>query len=85
MNYWNREAQRVIRATLARAGVSRKRLVRRLAEIGVETTEAAIANRVYRGTASLAFMLQVAAALGIERIEIGPVSAPVSRSGAGGG
>jgi len=50
------------------------RLVRRLAEIGVETTEAAIANRVYRGTASLAFMLQVAAALGLERIEIAPVS-----------
>ena len=70
MNCWNREAQQLLRALLARRGVSRKRLVVRLAEIGVTTTEAAIANRIYRGTPSLAFTLQVAAALDIEAIEV---------------
>lgn len=75
MNYWNREAQRVFRSSLVRAGITRKRLVERLSEIGVETTEAAIANRIYRGTLSLAFVLQVAAALRLERLELGGATA----------
>jgi hypothetical protein len=79
MNYWKLEAQRVLRTMLARAGTSRKRLVRQLAEIGVETTEAAIANRIYRGTPSLAFVLQVAAALGLERLELG-IRPPLTNS-----
>jgi len=71
MNYWNREAQRVFRTFLSSSGVRRKRLVQRLADIGVETTEAAIANRIHRGTPTLAFVLQVATALGLDRIEVG--------------
>lgn len=69
MDYWNREAKCVLLALLARTGVTRKRLVTRLGEIGVVVTEAAIANRVYRGTISFAFVLQVAAALNIDSIE----------------
>lgn len=66
----------MFRATLARKGVSRKQLVRLLAQIDVKVTEAAIANRVHRGTISLAFLLQVAAALGLERIELGGNAEP---------
>jgi len=72
MNYWNREAQRCIRVMLARGGVNRKTLVAKLADIGVKTTEAAIANRIYRGTPTLAFALQIAAALDIDRLELLP-------------
>lgn len=75
MNHWNREAQRVFRSLLARAGISRKCLVERLLEVGVVTTEAAIANRIYRGTLSFAFVLQVASALGLDRLELGKVIA----------
>jgi chemotaxis regulatin CheY-phosphate phosphatase CheZ len=70
MDYWNREAQRVLRTMLVRAGVRRKRLRQGLRDIGVDTTEAAIANRIYRGTLSLAFVLQVAAVLGLERLDL---------------
>lgn len=71
MNCWNREAQRHFRAILARSGVSHKRLVLRLAEIGVHTTVAAIANRIHRGTLSFAFILQVARALHLDHLELG--------------
>ena len=72
MNYWNKEAQRVLRTMLVKGGVRRKKLVQRLGAVGVATTEAAIANRIYRGTPSLAFVLQVAAAIGVEHLELGP-------------
>lgn len=70
MNHWNREAQRLLRGLLARRGVRRKTLVRELARVGVMTTEAAIANRLYRGTPSFAFVLQIAAALNATRVEL---------------
>lgn len=70
MNYWNEEAQRVLRVMLVGAGVRRKQLVRQLAAIGVQTSEAAIANRIYRGTPSFAFVLQVARALGLPHLEL---------------
>jgi len=77
MNYWNREAQRCIRVMLARGGVTRRKaLVAKLASIGVNTTEAAIANRIYRGTPTLAFALQVATALGLDSLELSSTGSP---------
>lgn len=76
MNYWNSEAQRLVRTMLFRAGVRRKQLVWELAQIGVHTTETAIANRIHRGTLSLAFVLQVARALGINVLELSSERGP---------
>ncbi len=70
MDYWNSEAQRLVRTMLFRAGVRRKQLVWALGQIGVHTTETAIANRIHRGTLSLVFVLQVARALGINELEL---------------
>lgn len=70
VSHWQDEARRLSRAMLSRSGVSYKRLALRLERIGVKTTAAAIANRVHRGSLSLAFILQCAAVLGIDELDL---------------
>lgn len=65
---WEAEAKRVLKAELARHGVSYKVLAVRLQSMGVADNEKAIANRISRGKFSFAFFLQCMAALGTREV-----------------
>ncbi|KAK43914.1 MULTISPECIES: DUF6471 domain-containing protein [Burkholderiaceae] len=64
MTDWYQMAGNVLRAELARQGVSYRQLARMLTDIGVDETERAIANKLSRGSFSFAFFLQCMRALG---------------------
>ncbi|WP_321954128.1 DUF6471 domain-containing protein [Paraburkholderia bannensis] len=61
---WYKVARNVLRAELARHGVSYRQLAVLLAGIGVAETERSIANKLSRGSFSFAFYLQCMRALG---------------------
>lgn len=67
---WEAEAKRILKAELARAGVSYKVLVARLEAMGVEDNSGALASRITRGKFSFVFFLQCMRALGIEDIHV---------------
>lgn len=67
---WEAEAKRVLKAELARHGVSYKVLAVRLQSMGVADNEKAIANRISRGKFSFAFFLQCMAALGTREVTL---------------
>jgi hypothetical protein len=67
---WDLEAKRVLKAELARKGVSYKELAARLAAMGVEDSAPAIANRVSRGKFSFAFFLKCMRALDVETVRL---------------
>jgi hypothetical protein len=69
---WEAEAKRILKAELARAGVSHKMLVSRLEAIGVEDNTAALASRLTRGKFSFSFFLQCMHALGVDEVRLGP-------------
>jgi hypothetical protein len=64
MTDWYQIAGNVLRAELARQGLSYRQLAALLAGIGVDETERAIANKLSRGSFSFAFFLQCMRALG---------------------
>ncbi|WP_429002966.1 DUF6471 domain-containing protein [Xanthomonas sacchari] len=55
---WRAEASRVLKARLARCGLSYAELVSRLNAKGASESYAGVANKVSRGTFSFAFYLQ---------------------------
>ena len=61
---WYQLAGNVLRAELARQGISYRQLATLLAGIGVSETERSIANKMSRGSFSFAFFLQCMRALG---------------------
>ena len=67
---WEELARRVLKAELARAGLTYKMLVKRLDAMGVRDSEAAIANRVSRGKFSFAFFLQCMSAIGVTEVDL---------------
>jgi hypothetical protein len=67
---WEAEARRILKAELARAGMSYKALVKRLEAMGIEDNESAIANRISRGKFSLAFFLQCLQAIGVRTVDV---------------
>lgn len=67
---WNVEAKLLLKAELARKGVSYKVLVTRLDSIGVVDTEGAISNKISRGKFSFAFFLQCMRVLGVETVRV---------------
>ena len=69
---WEEEAKRVLKAELARAGVSHKVLVARLEALGVDDNTAALASRITRGKFSFVFFLQCMRALGVEEVRVAP-------------
>lgn len=70
MDSWNLEAKRLLKAELARSGVSYKVLVARLETLGIADNESAIANRIARGKFSFAFFLQCMRALGVDTVRV---------------
>lgn len=67
---WEDEAKGLLKAELARQGVTYKMLVKRLEAIGVTDEERAIANRISRGKFAFTFFLQCMRALGVEYVDL---------------
>lgn len=68
---WNEEARNVLKGALKRGGVSYADLREKLANMGIEETEANLRNKVNRGKFSAAFFLQCCAAMGTDQIWLG--------------
>lgn len=67
---WEAKARGIIRAEMARQGVTYAQLVERLAAIGVVEDERNLRNKVSRGKFTAAFLLQVCDALGTRALSI---------------
>ena len=63
-------AKRLLRAEMAKRGVTYAQLVERLCELGVQEDERNVRNKVSRGKFTAAFMLQCFKAMGAKQIEI---------------
>ena len=64
-------ASRFLKAEMKRLGVTYIELARRLEEHGIAETEASITSKLARGTFSAAFLLSVAEALELDKIDVG--------------
>jgi hypothetical protein len=67
---WEELAKQVLKAELARQGVTYKALVKRLDAIGVKDDEKAIANRISRGRFQFIFFVQCMRALGVTDVDL---------------
>lgn len=67
---WQARAKRLLKAELKRRDVSYRGLAERLAAIGVQDSEANIANKISRGGFSAAFLLQCLDAIGCKTLAI---------------
>ncbi|MBC7500578.1 MAG: hypothetical protein H7315_08775 [Herminiimonas sp.] len=67
---WQREARNVLRAELARRGVSYKALSRALESIGVEESAKVLSNKIGRGTFGFDFFLQCMRVLDIDVVRL---------------
>ena len=67
---WEVEAKRILKAELARHGLTYKGLVLRLAAMGVSDEEKAIANRISRGKFPFTFFLQCMRAMGVTEVDL---------------
>lgn len=65
---WENEARRIVKAELARRGMTYERLAKRLKTIGINETERSIANKMSRGTFSFIFFLQCMSAIGSTKV-----------------
>lgn len=67
---WEAEAKRILKAELARHGLTYKGLVNRLAALGIKDDEKAIANRISRGKFQFSFFLQCMRAMGVSEVDV---------------
>jgi hypothetical protein len=67
---WESEAKLLLRAELARRGVSYKALVQKLGLLDVVETEGAISNKINRGKFSMTFFLQCMKAIGVDMVSV---------------
>ncbi|MGA3305258.1 MAG: DUF6471 domain-containing protein [Stellaceae bacterium] len=67
---WEERARRFLKAELKRADVTYEDLAVRLKKLGLEESEASIANKLARGTFPATFLLAVATAIGLEGIKL---------------
>lgn len=65
---WETKAKGILRAEMARRGLTYKQLVERLGEIGVKEDEHNLRNKVARGKFTAAFMLACMEAIGAKEI-----------------
>jgi hypothetical protein len=70
---WADAAARLLKAEIAREGITAAKLAERLKAVGLEETEASIKNKLYRGTFSSVFLLQCMYVLGRPRIDLAGV------------
>lgn len=70
---WADRARRYVKAELKRAEISYAELARRLAEHGLEETEASITSKLNRGTFAATFFIATMMAIGRENINLSDV------------
>jgi hypothetical protein len=62
---WAEDVKRILRAEMARRGLTYDGLSERLATIGIEDTAVNLRNKVARGRFSAVFLIQCLAAMGV--------------------
>ena len=67
---WEDAAKRLLRAEMARQGVTYAQLVERLREMGVQEDERNLRNKASRGKFTAAFLLQCFKAMGAREIRL---------------
>ena len=67
---WDARAKGLLKAELARKGVTYEHLAEKLREMGVNETAASIANKISRGRFTAVFLLQCLSAVGTRKVEI---------------
>jgi 3-mercaptopyruvate sulfurtransferase SseA len=67
---WDSEAKHILKAELARGGMTYKTLVKRLEAMGIDDSETAIANRISRGKFPFTFFLQCMRAIGVGQVDL---------------
>ncbi|MGB8364586.1 MAG: DUF6471 domain-containing protein [Rhizomicrobium sp.] len=67
---WQDRIKRLLKAELKRAGVSYRDLADRLSRMGIDESEANIANKISRGGFSAAFFFECMAAIGCKIVSV---------------
>ncbi|MFD0946097.1 DUF6471 domain-containing protein [Sphingomonas canadensis] len=69
---WEDRVKRLLKAELARKGITYAQLVGKLADIGVHDTEPNIRNKISRGKFTAVFLVQCLEAVGARGIDVSP-------------
>jgi hypothetical protein len=67
---WAEEVKRLLRAEMARRGVTYDQLAEKLAAVGVNDSAVNLRNKVARGRFSAAFLIQCLSAMGARSLRI---------------
>jgi hypothetical protein len=67
---WEEKAKGLLRAEMARRGVTYAQLVEKLAAIGIDDNERNLRNKVSRGKFTAGFLLQCLKALGADTLRL---------------
>lgn len=67
---WEEKAKGLLRAEMARKGITYAQLAKKLAEIGVDDNERNLRNKVSRGKFTAGFLLQCLRAIEVNTITI---------------
>jgi hypothetical protein len=67
---WVAYTKQLLRAEMMRKGVSYKGLVEKLAEFGIQETEANLRNKISRGGFTGAFLIQCLVAMGVTTMRL---------------
>lgn len=67
---WETKVKQMLKAELARKGVTYAQLVGKLADIGVMDSEPNIRNKISRGKFTAVFLLQCLEAIGVTSLQI---------------
>ena len=67
---WNAKARGLLKAELKRREIGYVQLAERLSALGLNETQASIANKISRGSFTAAFLLQCMDVIGCQKIDI---------------
>jgi hypothetical protein len=67
---WEEKAKGLLRAEMARRGLTYAHLTERLAAIGIDDNERNLRNKVSRGKFTAGFLLQCLSALGVTGLQL---------------
>ncbi len=75
-NAWSEYVKGLLKAELKRKSITYRRLVEKLAALGVSETEVNIKNKISRGGFSAVFLVQCLAAIGTHAVRLDDVPQP---------
>jgi hypothetical protein len=67
---WAEDVKRLLRAEMARRGITYEELAERLATVGVRSTVVNLRNKVARGRFSAVFLVQCLRAIGVRALRL---------------